>query len=94
MAGMSIADKLGTDKFTVDESRSHILIDKNCADRKEIDKLLKVCPAGLYQFDGETLRFDYLGCLECGSCRVMSGGRAITSWSYPDGPYGVTFRQG
>ena len=54
----------------------------------------RVCPAALYKKDGDGVRFDYLGCLECGTCRVLSGGKLVESWNYPVGAFGVSFRQG
>lgn len=93
MSKMTVADKLGTDKFTVDESGSHIIVDKSFADEQEIERLVRICPAALYKYENGELRFDYLGCLECGTCRVLSGGKAVTSWKYPVGAYGVTFRR-
>lgn len=73
---MTVEDKLGADKFSVDEEHSHILVDKACRDAAEIDRVVRVCPAALYKKDGDGVRFDYLGCLECGTCRVLSGGQA------------------
>jgi ferredoxin like protein len=71
------------------------VIDKQYPDRAELESLVKVCPAGLYSFgaDGKFL-FDYIGCLECGTCRVLSGGRAVRAWNYPVGTFGVTYRHG
>lgn len=94
MAKMTVEDKLGMDKFNVDEAKSHITVRKNYADQAEIDRVIRICPAALYKRDGDAVRFDYLGCLECGTCRVLSGGKVVENWKYPDGVFGVTFRQG
>lgn len=94
MDRMTVEDKLGADKFNVNEEESHILIDKRYADAEEIDKIVRICPAGLYKAGADGVRFDYLGCLECGTCRVLSGGKIVTGWQYPIGAFGVTFRQG
>ena len=53
------------------------------------------CPAKLYskREDG-TVEFNYEGCLECGTCRVLAGGRIIKSWDHPIGGMGIVFRQG
>ena len=59
-----------------------------------MDRVIRICPAALYKKDGDKLRFDYLGCLECGSCRVLSIGKLLKSWKHPDGVFGVSFRQG
>ena len=85
MKKMTIEDKLGLNVFHVDEENSHIDVDKNFTDETEIRKLLLACPAEC---------FSHLGCLECGTCRVLSHGKIVKSWKHPIGEVGVTFRQG
>ena len=86
---------LSLNKFNVDEDMPHIELDKaacvKCADKP----CLYVCPAVLYKLekDGE-ISFDYAGCLECGTCRVMCKNRGIVKWVYPRGTFGVNFRYG
>lgn len=92
MAKMTIDNKLGVDKFNVDERRSHITVDKQCGDAAEVSRVVRICPAGLYQADGDGVRFDYLGCLECGTCRILSQGKVVESWDYPTGSFGVSYR--
>lgn len=92
MAKMSVADKLGANKFNVYEEESHIKVDKDLKDAKEVDRVVRICPAALYQSDEGGVRFDYLGCLECGTCRVLSKDRLVKDWQYPVGGYGVSFR--
>ena len=91
---MTVEDKLGADKFSVDEEHSHILVDKACRDAAEIDRVVRVCPAALYKKDGDGVRFDYLGCLECGTCRIVAGNTVLSKWEYPQGTMGVEFRYG
>lgn len=97
---MSIATKevtelLSLNRFEVDEDSAHIVLDKeicrNCVEKP----CLIVCPAGLYKLDktGE-ISFDYAGCLECGTCRVMCKNKGIIKWEYPQGGFGVHFRYG
>lgn len=93
MAKMTVADKLGANKFTVYEEASHIDVDKKHADAREVDRVVRICPAALYVQEESGVRFDYLGCLECGTCRVLSGGKVIKDWNYPVGSFGVSFRQ-
>ena len=91
---MSTEELLGLDKFEVDEEEAHIVIDKAlCA--KCTDKVcLLVCPAVLYTLKDDEIHFDYAGCLECGTCRVMCKNKGITKWEYPRGSFGVSFRYG
>lgn len=95
MARMTIEDKLGINKFHTDELNSHIKVDKEYLDRAEVVRVCRVCPAGLYKLapDG-SLQFDHLGCLECGTCRVLSGGKVVKEWSYPRSGFGISFRMG
>ena len=62
---------------------------------RALELLVKACPAGLYkkQDDG-SVRFDYAGCLECGTCRILGLGSALEQWEYPRGTFGVEFRYG
>lgn len=95
MKRMTVEDKLGKTKFTVDESHSHIVVDKDYLDKEEAQRLCNVCPAGLYKLDDKgNLLFSYLGCLECGTCRALSLGKVVTEWNYPENGYGVSFRMG
>ena len=73
MAKMSVDDKLGFDKFVTDEHESHILINEDYHDEAEIKRLVMACPANLYHYDDGKLVFSHEGCLECGTCRVISG---------------------
>ena len=85
---------LGLDKFIVDEEEAHIVLDKRiCATCKE-KPCLVVCPAVLYTLKGEEINFEYAGCLECGTCRVVCKNKGIIKWHYPRGSFGVSFRYG
>lgn len=86
--------KLGVNKFNVDEEHPHIVV-KADADKQALELLVKAGPAGLYkkQDDG-SVRFDYAGCLECGTCRILGLGSALEQWEYPRGTFGVEFRYG
>lgn len=86
---------LSLDKFNADEGEPHIVLDKNiCAQCKE-KACLVVCPAVLYKLDKSgKISFDYAGCLECGTCRVMCKNKGIIKWVYPRGTFGVIYRYG
>ena len=92
---MNIEDKLGLNKYYVDEGVPHIIIDANYPDMQEKLKLVNCCPAGLYTLNEDgTLAFDYAGCLECGTCRMMCGHTIVKEWHYPRNTKGIEFRQG
>lgn len=95
MQTQTIQDKLDVNKFNTDELNSHITIDKTYPDKNRILTIIHACPAGLYQFadDGE-VQFDHLGCLECGTCRVLGCGQMVKEWNYPAGGMGISYRMG
>ncbi|AHY12431.1 MULTISPECIES: ferredoxin [Citrobacter] len=94
MNTVNVDVKLGTNKFRVDESHPHIVLVEN-PDPEQFRKLILACPAGLYrQDDAGNTHFDYAGCLECGTCRVLCSHTILQKWEYPQGTFGVEFRFG
>ena len=94
MRKMSLDDKLGVDRFNTDKSNPHIMLNDDYDNEDNINLLIMACPAGLYSYDNGKICFNHEGCLECGTCRVLSNGHVIKSWSYPMGSRGVEFTQG
>lgn len=91
---MSIDDKLGLDRFRADKSYAHITVNQEFKDEKEIERVALACPAKLYSYENGKVNFNHEGCLECGTCRVVSGGKVVESWNHPQGGMGVEFRHG
>lgn len=92
---VNVAEKLGVNKYNTDEHNPHIEIDKEFPDQEEIDQIVRVCPAALYSVDENgNLFFDYLGCLECGTCKVCSEGKVVKNWNYLASTKGVEYRFG
>jgi ferredoxin like protein len=94
MAKLSLDDKLGIDRFNIDKQNPHISIHEDYANEETIRFLVMACPAGLYRYENGKITFNYEGCLECGTCRVLSKGKVIKSWNYPMGGMGIEFWQG
>jgi len=96
MKRLSIEQLLGINKFAVDDDEAHIVLNKEICASCPDKPCTFACPACLYTLkeDGE-IGFDYAGCLECGTCRVVcpQAGTAL-SWQYPRGGFGVNFRYG
>ena len=93
---IGIDAKLALDRFDVDESNAHIVLkDITEAELPEYRELMLACPAGLYKLaeDG-TARFDYAGCLECGTCRILCGGTILEKWEFPQAACGIGYRFG
>ncbi len=93
MKKLSIEERLGTNKFSVDDGTPHISLDNAICSKCENKPCVKACPAGLYVPQGNTVRFDCAGCLECGTCRVVCLPKGL-KWEYPRGTFGVEFRYG
>lgn len=92
---MDAQELLGRNKFNVDEDEPHIVLNKNICAACAEKPCLVVCPAVLYKLDDSgTISFDYAGCLECGTCRVMCKNKGIVKWAYPRGTFGVNYRFG
>ena len=94
MKKMSIDDKLALNIFHTNELEPHIKVDLASTDMEEIKKLLLACPAECYKYIDGNFSFSHLGCLECGTCRVLSKDKLVQEWKHPNGGEGVTFRQG
>lgn len=89
------AELLSLNKFNVDEEEPHIVLDKQICKTCNDKPCLYVCPAVLYKLDkAGDITFDYAGCLECGTCRLVCQNQGIVKWVYPRGSFGVSFRQG
>lgn len=91
---VNVDEYLSSNKYEVDETNAHIeLVDD--PSESEFDKLIMVCPAALYKRDEDGVQtFDYAGCLECGTCRIICGDTIIEKWTYPGPTMGVEYRQG
>ena len=87
---MKLEERLGANKYYVDETSPHIIVDGVGFGLEEKMKLVNGCPAGLYtlQENGD-LAFDFAGCLECGTCRVLCGETIVKTWKYPRNAKGV-----
>jgi ferredoxin-like protein FixX len=91
---VNVDEYLAQNRYSVDEENAHIELVAN-PDPAEFAKLVRVCPAGLYRQDADgNLSFDYAGCLECGSCRIVCGDTIIAKWSNPGPTMGVEYRYG
>lgn len=91
---VNVAGAISVNKYNVDEDNAHIeLVDD--PDIEEFKKLVRLCPAGLYQIDEDgNTSFDYAGCLECGTCRIACEGSIVKKWENPQATMGVQYRYG
>ena len=94
MSEVNVDAKLMVNKFFVDEENAHIQLCES-PEQREFAKLALACPAGLYKIDSDgKMHFDYAGCLECGTCRILCGKTILSKWEYPTGGMGVNYRHG
>ncbi len=94
---VNVDELLSVNKYEVDEEFSHIQLsdDLEKLPAEEFGKLIRVCPAALYKEDEEgNRRFDYAGCLECGTCRIACGNTIVKKWDNPRAFMGVVYRLG
>ncbi len=97
----SIEGLLAATPFQTDEEHAHIVIDPEACRRCPSDRACTYCcPAERFVWDDErgTVAFDHVGCLECGTCRLVCDrlrtGADGYSWNYPVDGSGVSYRQG
>jgi len=86
---LSVEKRLSLVRFRIHE-KPHIVIDVSKCEECDYNVCVKACPAGLFSIDNEgRLHFNYEGCFECGTCRIVCPHEAI-SWEYPPGGFGVS----
>ena len=86
----SVDERLELVRFKVDKT-AHIRLNREVCVECETHECVYVCPAGLFELLGGEMHFSYEHCLECGTCYVACGRKAI-EWEYPRGGWGVSFR--
>ena len=92
---LEATELLSFNKFNVDEEAPHIELDKSVCAQCVEKPCLYICPAVLYKLESNAeISFDYAGCLECGTCRVVCKNKGIVKWDYPRGTFGVNYRFG
>lgn len=94
---LTIEEKLALTKFTTDQNYAHITIKPEvCKAKCKTYDCVYGCPADCYKFaEGEDIEgpvtFDYIACLECGTCRMVCPHDNV-EWHYPKGGFGVEYK--
>lgn len=95
---VNVDELIALNHYNVDEENAHIVLagdDIDNVDDAEFAKLVRVCPAALYKVDDEGHKsFDYAGCLECGTCRIVAEATILAKWDNPGPTMGVQYRFG
>jgi ferredoxin like protein len=93
--GFKVEEKLFQNRYLVDVGRPHITIRPHDVPSKALLALTHACPAGCYsRNDSGQVEATIDGCLECGTCRVITAKTGDIEWDYPRGGFGVLFKFG
>ncbi len=88
---MSIAERLKTLQYTVDDT-PHIVVDGDKCGDYGTHPCVNFCPARCFTPNGKGgIDYYYVGCVECGTCLILCKPEAIR-WNYPKGGKGIGYR--
>lgn len=90
-----IEEKLYQNRYVVDAGRPHIKVKPHDKPSPALKALVTACPASCYS-ENEHGKVEIVadGCMECGTCRVLTAGSDDIEWNYPRGGYGILFKFG
>ena len=92
---VKVEDKLYFDRFVVDAGRPHIKVRPHKTASPQLRSLTHLCPAGCYtEADEGHVEISTDGCLECGTCRIVTSATGEVEWNYPRGGYGILYKFG
>lgn len=94
-SGPKVEDKLFQNRYLVDPGRPHIKVRPHERPSKALLALTHTCPAGCYNLnDKGQIEVTVDGCIECGTCRIVTAKTGEIEWNYPRGGFGVLFKFG
>ena len=94
-AGVKVEEKLFQNRYLVDAGRPHIRIKPHDTPSKGLLAMTHLCPAGCYSLgDGGQVEISADGCVECGTCRIVTTATGEIEWNYPRGGFGVLYKFG
>lgn len=94
-SNVKVEDKLFQNRYLVDAGRPHIKVRPHDKPSKALLSLTHVCPAGCYSLnDKDQVEISVDGCVECGTCRIVTAATGDVVWDYPRGGYGVLYKFG
>ena len=93
---LKVEDKLFQNRYRVDADRPHISVKDVtvCTDLCTTRQCTVCCPAGCWTHEDGTIALMTVGCLECGTSRIVCDEFKNVDWSYPRGGYGILFKFG
>lgn len=94
-APVKVEERLFQNRYMVDAGRPHIRIRPHETPSKALLAMTRLCPAGCYSVnDRGQVEAVVDGCVECGTCRVVTAQTGELEWNYPRGGFGVLFKFG
>lgn len=94
-AGTKVEEKLFQNRYLVDAGRPHIKIRAHEVPSRGLLAMTHLCPAGCYSLsDSGQVEISADGCVECGTCRIVTSGTGEIEWNYPRGGFGVLYKFG
>lgn len=92
---VKVEEKLFQNRYLVDAGRPHISIRSKDAPSRELVSMTTLCPAGCYSLsDTGQVELSADGCMECGTCRIITAQTGEIEWNYPRGGFGVLYKFG
>lgn len=92
---IKVEEKLFQNRYLVDAGRPHIKVRVHDKPSKQLKSLTHACPAGCYAANEKgQIEITADGCMECGTCRVLTADTGEIEWNYPRGGFGVLFKFG
>lgn len=90
-----VEERLFQNRYLVDAGRPHIKIKAHETPSAALRSLTFTCPAGCYSLnDKGQVEITADGCVECGTCRIVTAATGEIEWNYPRGGYGVLYKFG
>ncbi|EIZ79667.1 ferredoxin-like protein [Novosphingobium sp. Rr 2-17] len=95
IAPVKVEEKLFQNRYLVDAGRSHIKVRPHEIPSSGLLAMTHLCPAGCYSLtDNGQVEISADGCVECGTCRIVTAGTGDLEWNYPRGGFGVLYKFG
>ncbi len=92
---IKVEEKLYQNRYLVDAGRPHIKVRPHEVPSKALLSMIHTCPAGCYsQNEKGQVEITSDGCMECGTCRVVTARTGEIEWNYPRGGFGVLYKFG
>ncbi len=90
-----VEEKLFQNRYLVDAGRPHIKVKAHTTPSASLLAMTTLCPAGCYtQTESGQVEVAADGCLECGTCRIVTRKTGEIEWNYPRGGFGVLYKFG